>query len=60
MVNELRTLVGKKCPDAVLIELLTKAGWDSNGAVNSYFEQGLSEKYAEAAISKANVNSLFN
>lgn len=47
MVAEVRNCVGKKAPDNVLIDILSKYNWDTNTAINNYFEQGLSEKYAE-------------
>ena len=59
IISELRNCVGKKAPDQVLIDLCTKNNWDSNQALNAYFEQGLSEKYAEASIDKKNVQTLF-
>jgi len=47
MMLEMRTMIGKKCPDAVLADVMTKANWDINTAAENYFMQGMAEKYAE-------------
>jgi hypothetical protein len=44
----MKNVVGAGCPDKDLADILQKCNWDTNQAVEYYFMNGLSDKYASS------------
>ena len=55
-LKELRGIVGDKAPENVLIDLLKRHNYDTNGAMDEWYNSGMDSKYSYQASNASKVN----